>query len=156
MDKRKQYISKEKFEELRKELEHLKTQKRKEIAEQLEYARSLGDLSENAEYKEARELQALVETKIAELEDLLSNVEIVKDASGSDEVVVGSLVVVKRTDTNEEREYKIVAPAEANIKERKVSYTSPLGEALLGKKKNDKVEVETPNGKVEYIVIKIS
>ena len=156
MNNEKQLISKEKFEEIKQELEFLKTEKRKEIAEQLEYARSLGDLSENAEYKEAREMQSIVESRIQELEQLLLNVEIIKENLDKNEVNVGCVVVIsKYDDNNSKREYKIVAPAEANIKDAKISYDSPLGKALMGKKKGEVFEFESPGGIVKYKIIDI-
>jgi len=142
------YLTREKYEELSAELEHLKTTKRKEIAESLEYARSLGDLSENAEYQEAREMQAATEERIRELEGTLKSAKIVSHKK-SDTVGMGSKVGVAKVGEKEVRVYEIVGTDEANMKDRKISHRSPLGEALMGKKKGDTFKFDTPNGKVE-------
>jgi len=148
------YFTQEKFEELTKELEYLKTTKRKEIAENLEYARSLGDLSENAEYQEAREMQATTEERIGQLEVILKNPKIVSHKKG-DTVSLGSIVVIKKQNETETRQYSIVGSEEANMQERKISYLSPLGEAMMGKKKGDSFTFETPNGKMNYTILSV-
>ncbi len=145
------YLTQEKFEELKNELEHLKTTKRKEIAENLEYARSLGDLSENAEYQEAREMQAVTEDRINQLENLLKNPKIVAHKKG-DTVSLGSKVVIQKEGEKETHEYTIVGSEEANMQERKISYLSPLGEAMMQKKKGESFTFETPNGKQNYTI----
>jgi transcription elongation factor GreA len=144
------YLTQEKFEELTKELEHLKTAKRKEIADSLEYARSLGDLSENSEYQEAREMQAAAEERIKQLEQILKNPQIVSHKKG-DTIGLGSTVVIQK-DNDENYEYHIVGSEEADMQERKISYISPLGEAMMGKKKGDSFTFETPNGKQNYTI----
>src|SRR3989338_2960672 len=101
-------ISQEKFEELTRELDALRTTRRKEVAEQLEYARSLGDLSENAEYQEAREMQAAVEERISKLEAILKSAKIVRDTTKSDGVGMGSTVIVQKLGADEKHTYKIV------------------------------------------------
>ncbi|PIT91088.1 transcription elongation factor GreA [Candidatus Kaiserbacteria bacterium CG10_big_fil_rev_8_21_14_0_10_49_17] len=148
------YLTKEKFEELSKELEYLKTTKRKEIAENLEYARSLGDLSENAEYQEARDLQAATEERIKQLDAMLKNPKIVSHTK-SDTVSLGSIVVIKKDGDDESHKYEIVGSEEANMKERKISHLSPLGEALMGKRKGEEFTFETPNGKQKYSIISV-
>ena len=148
------YFTQEKFEELTKELEYLKTTKRKEIAESLEYARSLGDLSENAEYQEAREMQATTEERIGQLEGILKNPKIVSHKKG-DTVGLGSVVVIKKQGETETRQYSIVGSEEANMQERKISYLSPLGEAMMSKKKGDSFTFETPNGKMSYTILSV-
>ena len=150
----KHYLSKEKFDELERELEMLKSQKRKEIAEQLEFAKSLGDLSENAEYQEARENQAAVEDRIQKLETLIKNSEILK-AHHANMVEVGSKVTIQKEGEKEATKFAIVGSEEANITEKKLSNESPLGRALLGKKKGDSATVMTPRGKVVYSIINI-
>lgn len=150
-----EYLSKEKFEELEKELEHLKTTRRKEIAESLEYARSLGDLSENAEYQEAKELQATTEERIQKLEGILKNAVIVDGDTKSDEVRLGSTVVIQKEGEKETHEYTIVGSEEANMRERKLSHLSPLGSALMGKKKGNTFSFETPSGKQNYKVVEV-
>ncbi|HWB34276.1 MAG TPA: transcription elongation factor GreA [Candidatus Paceibacterota bacterium] len=150
-------LSQEKFEELTRELETLRTTRRKEIAEQLEYARSLGDLSENAEYQEAREMQAAVEERIGKLESMLKNAKIVEGAK-SDTVGMGSVVVVQPTGKDadgEKRTYTIVGAEETNMFEGKISYHSPLGAALMGKKKGDEFSFHTPKGTQKFKILKV-
>lgn len=149
-------VSQEKFDEMVRELENLKTVRRTEIAKNLEYARSLGDLSENAEYQEARELQAATEERIRKLEELVKRAKIVTDGKKKDVVGFGSKVVIKREGTNEPHEYTIVGSEEADMRERKLSHVSPLGAAIMGKKKGDVFTFETPNGKQTYTVEKVS
>ena len=144
-----EFISQEKFEELTKELEELRTTRRREVAEQLEYARSLGDLSENAEYHEAREMQSSVEERILKLEAILKNAKIVKGAK-SDVIGMGSSVMVKKVDADEKREYTLVGAEEADMFSGKISYRSPLGNALLGKKKGAEFSFHTPKGPQRY------
>jgi transcription elongation factor GreA len=149
-------VSQEKFDEISKELEHLKTVRRTEIAKNLEYARSLGDLSENAEYQEARELQAATEERIRKLEDLVKHAKIQTDHKKKDVVGFGSKVVIKKDDVKEGHEYVIVGSEEADMREHKLSHVSPLGAALMGKKKGEVFTFETPNGKQTYTVEKVS
>lgn len=147
-------MSQEKFEELTHELEELKTTRRREVAEQLEYARSLGDLSENAEYQEAREMQAAVEERIGKLESILKSAKIVR-AGKSDTISMGSTVVVQPVQGSDKHTYTIVGAEEANILQGKVSYHSPLGGALLGKKKGDEFSFQTPRGTQKYRILKV-
>lgn len=146
------YLSKEKFDELTKELEHLKTVRRREIAEQLEYARSLGDLSENAEYEEARNLQAATEDRIRLIEDQLSRVRIIEHTKGN-VVSLGSVVTIQKQGDKEEHTYQIVGSAEANMQEHKISHLSPLGSALMERKKGEMFMFETPKGPQKYKII---
>tara|TARA_B100000745_G_C20154888_1_gene395788 strand:- start:2500 stop:2979 length:480 start_codon:yes stop_codon:yes gene_type:complete len=150
-----QYLTREKFEEFTKELDHLKSVRRREIAEQLEYARSLGDLSENAEYQEARELQGAIEGRIKQLETILARAQVIREGSKSNKVHVGMRVTIMKIGDKQEREYEIVGSAEANMRDRKISHMSPLGMAMMGKKKGEIFEFETPNGPVKYKVTKI-
>lgn len=147
-------LSKEKFEELTAELEELRTTRRKEVAEQLEYARSLGDLSENAEYQEAREMQGAVEDRIGKLESVLKNAKIVKGVK-SDSVSMGSTVTVQKLGGDEKHVYIIVGAEETNMFEGKISYHSPLGSALLNKKKGDEFSFHTPRGSQKYKILKV-
>lgn len=149
------YLTAEKFEELKKELEHLKTVRRKEVAESLEYARSLGDLSENAEYQEARDMQAAIEERITHLEKVIKEAKIVAHDKKGDVVGLGSVVSIQKDKEKDSHTYTIVGSEEANIHERKLSYLSPLGEALMGKVKGDDFTFETPNGKQKYKVLKV-
>ncbi len=148
-----EYISAEGLEKLKAELHELKTVKRQEIAGRLEHAKTLGDLSENAEYQEAIEEQKLVEQKIAEVEEMLRNIIVIKDARSSDRVVVGSTVRVK-SQWGEET-YRIVGSEEADPAQGKISNESPLGKAFLGKKKGESVEGKTPRGVVKYEIAEI-
>lgn len=150
------YLTPEKFEELKKELDHLKTVRRKEVAESLEYARSLGDLSENAEYQEARDMQAAIEERIGHLEQVIKEAKIVAHDKKGDVVGLGSVVIIRKDGEKTDREYTIVGSEEANIHEHKLSYLSPLGEALMGKAKNDSFTFETPAGKQSYKVLKVT
>ena len=149
------YLTPEKFEELKQELEHLKTVRRKEVAESLEYARSLGDLSENAEYQEARDMQAAIEERITHLEGVIKEAKIVAHDKKGDVVGLGSEVTIKKGREKTERLYTIVGSEEANIHEHKLSYLSPLGEALMGKAKGDTFTFETPAGEQSYTVLKV-
>jgi len=150
------YLTQEKFEEFTKELDHLKTTRRREIAEQLEYARSLGDLSENAEYQEARELQGATEGRIKQLENMLSHAQVIGESLNSGEVHVGSKVWITKLGEKEDREYEVVGSAEANMRDRKISHMSPLGMAMMGKKKGDTFEFDTPNGVMKYKITRIA
>lgn len=149
-------VSQEKFDEMLKELENLKTVRRTEIAENLEYARSLGDLSENAEYQEARELQAATEERIRKLEELVKRAKIVTDGKKKDVVGFSSTVIIKKDGSNESHEYTIVGSEEADMRARKLSHVSPLGAALMGKKKGETFTFETPNGKQTYTIEKVA
>lgn len=148
------YLSKEKYKELEEELKYLTTVRRKEIAENLEYARSLGDLKENAEYHEARDLQGEVEDRITKIELMLKSAKIVSKKK-SDTAGLGATVVIQKKGDKEKREYKIVGSEEADIHERKISHISPLGEAMMGKKKGDEFSFKTPSGKVDYKVVNV-
>lgn len=147
-----QYLTSEKRAELEKELNHLKTERRKEIAEHLEYSKKLGDLSENAEYHQAREEQAEAEDRIRRLEVLLKNAVMIE--AGSKEVIaIGSTFRLQKDADNKTYIYTIVGSEEADMTHGKISNISPLGSALLGHKKGDKVKVSTPKGAVEYTVV---
>ncbi len=150
-----EFLTAEKFEALKAELETLKTVRRKEVAESLEYARSLGDLSENAEYQEARDMQAAIEERINHLEKIIKEAKIVDHDKKGGVVGLGSKVSIKKDSEKASREYSIVGSEEANIHEHKLSYLSPLGEALMGKTKGDEFTFETPAGKQKYKVLKV-
>lgn len=148
----KEYLTQEKYESLKTELHNLKTVKRKEIAEHLEYARSLGDLSENAEYHDARLQQAEVESRIEQLEDIIKNAEIIKPHH-SESVEVGSTVTIQKIKTQEKIVYQIVGSVESDINQNKISHISPLGSAMIGKNKGDEFSFKTPKGNVDYKII---
>lgn len=149
-------VSQEKFDEMVKELEHLKTTRRTEIAKNLEYARSLGDLSENAEYQEARDLQAATEERIKKLEETLKNTRIFTDGKKKNEVSFGSKVSIRKEGSTDVHEYTLVGSEEADMRVRKLSHISPLGAALMGKKKDDTFTFETPSGKQTYTIEKVA
>ena len=149
-------VSQTKFDEMVKELEHLKTVRRTEIAKNLEYARSLGDLSENAEYQEARDLQAATEERIKKLEEFVKHAKIVTDGKKKDEVGFGSKVSIRKEDSTDVHEYIIVGSEEADMRVKKLSHVSPLGAALMGKKKGDHFTFETPGGKQTYTIEKVA
>jgi transcription elongation factor GreA len=152
----KEYLTKEKFEELKKELDFLSTTKRKEIADQLEFAKSLGDISENAEYHEAREQQAITEDRIRKIEYVLKNAEIVTHNKKSDVIQIGSTVVIKKEKEGENKEYVIVGSEEADTSKGRISNSSPIGQALMGKKKNEEFIFQTPSGnKIKYKIISV-
>lgn len=143
-----QIISKEGYEKLKKELELLQTTRRREIADRIQKAKDMGDLSENAEYSEAKDAQAFNEGKIAELSGLLKNLTVVDNGGSKDRVSLGSDVVVEVN--GEEKVYSIVSFNEADPLAGKISNESPLGRALLDKKKGDQVTVTTPKGENTY------
>lgn len=151
------YLTHEGLEKLQNELSHLKEVTRVEIAEKLKEAISFGDLSENAEYEEARNEQAQVEKRILDVEEQLKNVEIIEEDTDHDKVTMGSVVTIKSIETSEEVAYKIVGSTEANIlaETPMISNESPIGKAILGKKTGNTVKVSTPSGKFEYQVTKI-
>ena len=155
-----QYLSRESLEKFKKELEYLKTVKRKEIAKKLEQAISFGDLTENAAYHEAKESQAFLEGKILELDDLIRNAEIIEKNEKGGWVQIGSAVylnnlVEKKELFKKPEKFEIVSPAEADPLTGKISSESPLGKALLDKPKGAIVEVLTPTGKIKYKIMKI-
>ncbi|MSU55361.1 MAG: transcription elongation factor GreA [Candidatus Taylorbacteria bacterium] len=154
MDEKAEYLTKEKFEELSKELEELRTTKRKEVAESLEYAKSLGDLSENAEYHEAREMQANIEDRIAKLEAMLKSAVIMSNTH-SEVIGIGTTVNLQKVKDGSSVKYKIVGSEESNPADSKLSIHSPLGSSLIGKKKGDLLKVTTPGGIIDYKVISI-
>ncbi|HEU0080939.1 MAG TPA: transcription elongation factor GreA [Candidatus Paceibacterota bacterium] len=147
------YLTQEKYKELERELAELKTVKRKEVASNLEYARSLGDLSENAEYQEARELQATIEDRIMTIESTLKTAEIVREAHG-DSVSMGSLVTVEKSG-NGKQKFKIVGSDEVDTASGRISNLSPLGSVLVGKRKGESVSVSTPKGIATYRIVAV-
>ena len=149
-----EYLTQEKFNELKSELDYLKTTRRKEVAESLEYARSLGDLSENAEYQEARDLQASTEERIRKIESILQSAKIMSDRK-SNVVGLGSTVTIQKEGEKDKHKYSIVGTEEANMAEQKISYVSPLGEAMMGKKKGETFAFTTPNGTMSYKILSV-
>ena len=155
MDKTGNYITKEKKKALEIELEELKGPKRKEILVALEYAKSLGDLSENAEYHQTREDQGKLEERIKRIEQILESSQVVS-GGGGEIVEIGSRVVVQKEGTSDKKSYQIVGSEEADMAQSKISNHSPFGEALFGKKKGDTISFKTPNGEVNYKIIDVS
>ena len=149
----KQYVTKERLEEFKAELEELKNKRRLEVAQRLKQAKEYGDLSENSEYVEAREEQANVETRIVELEELVKNAVIIEKAEGGDTVTVGSTVTVKKGDKLST--YTIVGAYEARPEEGKISDESPLGRAFLKRKAGESVSIATPAGAMTYEIKEI-
>ena len=153
----KQYkLTKERLEELKAELEHLKTVREHEVAELIKEARGFGDLSENSEYDEAKNEQGKLYSRIAELEEILLHAVVVDEAEDLGKVSIGSRVTVVRLDDNTVMPvYTIVGSQEANVMEKKISEDSPFGKALMGAKEGDTVTVDAPRGAIRYRVEKI-
>lgn len=150
----KEYITKEKYDALVLELDHLKKVRRREVAENLEYAKSLGDLSENAEYHEARDMQAAVEDRITKLESIIKNAAIVSSHDTS-AASVGSVIKVVKEGSKDEKSYTLVGSEESDISVGKISIHSPLGHAAIGKKKGEKFTFNAPSGPTTYKIISI-
>lgn len=149
-------LTKEGLENLKNELENLKTVKRKEISEKIKVALSFGDLSENSEYDEAKNEQAIAEARILEIENMLKHVKLINEHELSTEIVyVGSKIKVHDLEFDEIIDYKIVGPSEADPMAGKISDESPVGAALIGKAVGDLIEVETPNGISKYKLLEI-
>ncbi len=147
------YVSPEKLEELKGELEDLRTTKRAEVAEHLKRAKEYGDLSENAEYSEAKDEQAKLESRIAELEDFLKKAVVIEKTGIGDRVQVGSVVVLKKD--KDSFTYNIVGSSESKPEEGKISNESPIGRALIDRRVGEEVTIVTPSGKSVYKVLKI-
>ncbi|MFM2357778.1 MAG: hypothetical protein RJA61_515 [Candidatus Parcubacteria bacterium] len=155
MPEEKEFLTQEKHDQIIAELEDLKHNKRKEVAEQLEYAKSLGDLSENAEYHEARDMQANIEDRINRLEAILKTAVIISSHK-TDMVAVGSVITAQKEGSKESKEYTLVGSEEADMSAGKISIRSPFGEAALGKKKGDSFSFKTPGGVMKYKIVKIA
>jgi transcription elongation factor GreA len=141
---------------LEAEIKYLKSVERPRIIKQIAEARTHGDLSENAEYHAAKEQQGITEFRVADLEDKLSRAEIIDTSKlKGDQVMFGATVTLVDEDTDDKAKYRIVGEIEANVKEGRISITSPLARALLGKRKKDVVEVSTPGGGKSYKVLKV-
>jgi len=147
------YLTQEGLDKMKKELEYLKKQGRIEVAEQLKEAISFGDLSENAAYDEAKENQAMVEGKILELERIISSAKVIADKAGTGWVSIGSHVTLD--DGSSKETYHIVGEEEANPMENRISFKSPLGQALMEKPKGTTVEVKTVKGSTKYKILNI-
>ena len=149
-------LTQEGYDKLEQELEILKTEKRAEISERIKIALGFGDLSENSEYDDAKNEQALLEAKIIEIENTLRLAKVVDDDDVSTRKAgVGTLVTVHDYEFDEDISYGIVGATEVNMAENKISNESPVGRALIGKKKGEEVEVETPGGVMKYKILSI-
>lgn len=148
------FLTREKKKELEGELTYLKTEKRSEILDRLAFAKSLGDLSENAEYHSSKEDQGKNEARITEIEHILKYAVMV-EANTDGTIGLGSLVVLTKKDTGEERTYTIVGAEESDVLAAKMSFDSPIGKAVMDKKQGDVVKVETPKGEVTYTITSV-
>ena len=156
MEEKEVILTQEGYDNLDKELNYLKTEKRAEIADRIKVALGFGDLSENSEYDEAKNAQAENEVRIAELENKLRHAKIIDEKEIDTETVkIGNIVKVLDMEFDEKIEYTIVGSTEVNLAENKISNESPLGEALLGAKKNQTVEVKAPAGIMKYKILSI-
>ena len=150
-------MTQEGFDQLKKELEELKSVKRREISEKIRVARGFGDLSENSEYDEAKNDQAMVEARIADIESMLKNVKIIDQDELTTELIhIGSKVQVKDVEFDEVCTYQIVGSSEADPSNGRISDESPVGKGLLGHKVGETVEIETPAGVMQYEILGIS
>ena len=157
MEEKEVILTQEGYDKIEKELEFLRTEKRTEIAERIKVALGFGDLSENSEYDEAKNAQAENEGKIAELENKIRHAKIIDEAEIDTKTVqIGNTVKLYDVEFEEEVEYTIVGSTEVNLLENKISNESPLGEALLGAKKKQTVEVNAPAGIMKYKILNIT
>lgn len=151
------YMTQEGYDKLRAELEELKTTGRSEAAKAIAEAREKGDLSENAEYDAAKDAQGLLEAKINELEKALANARVIDESSlDTSKVTILSKIRLKNLKVNKEITYQLVSETEANLKEKKISVNSPIGQGLLGKEVGDVAEIQTPGGKMQFEILEIS
>ena len=147
-------LTPEGLDKLKAEIQHLSTDKRREVAERIKEAREFGDISENSEYDDAKNEQAMLEARIASLEDKLRSASVIDSSELDNDVVrVGSLVNVKDEGSGKSLKYTIVGSTEADPAQNRLSNESPVGKALLGRKKNDSVKVQLPNGKARELKI---
>jgi transcription elongation factor GreA len=146
-------LTPEGLEELKQKIEHLSTDRRREVAERIRAAREFGDIAENAEYDDAKNEQAMLEKQIADLEDKLRSATVIDTPPSSDMVTVGVTVHVKDQKTGKSQKFKIVGSAEANPADAKLSNESPVGRALLGRKRNETVAVKVPRGPARKLKI---
>ena len=149
-------LTPEGYEKLKQEVDHLSNEKRREVADRIRVAREFGDIAENAEYDDAKNEQAMLEHKIATLEERLVAARVIeKKEISKDQVSIGSKVKLKDMETNKAIEYHIVGSAEANPAENKLSNESPVGKAIMGHKKGETVEVSAPRGSLKFKILDI-
>lgn len=149
------YLTSEGEAELHSELRELKEQRRPAMAKKLKDAAAQGDLKENADYHDAKERLGFIEGRVMHIESILRNATVVENAGPSDEVRIGSTVIIREDGEIDDEEYKIVGSAEANPRQRKISQKSPIGAALLGKKPGQKVIVKTPDGVIRFEIVEV-
>jgi transcription elongation factor GreA len=151
------YMTKEGYEKLESELEYLVSVRRREVADQIAEAKAEGDISENAGYDEAKNAQAFLEGRIRELENRIRNAQIIEDDvdSPANVVALGRSVVVQEIGEDTKEGYTIVGSVEADPKNGRISNESPMGKSLLGKKVGDKITVKTPNGEIQFKILKV-
>ncbi|MBD5550109.1 MAG: transcription elongation factor GreA [Lachnospiraceae bacterium] len=155
MEGKKYILTAEGLKRYEDELYYLKNERYKEITQAIKEARAQGDLSENAEYQAAKEEQRQVDARIEELEEMLNNVEVVDESEDTSVVRIGSMVRIKDLELDEELDYQIVGPSEANTDEDRISNESPLGQALIGAAEGEVVSVQAPVGEIRYQVMEI-
>ena len=156
MEEKEVLLTQEGFDKIEKELEYLRTEKRSEIADRIKVALGFGDLSENSEYDDAKNEQALLEAKIQDIENMLRVAKVVDDDEVSTRKVgIGTQVTVHDFEFDEDITYGIVGATEVDMKNNKISNESPVGKALIGAKKGDEVDVETPGGVIKYKILSI-
>jgi len=149
-------LTKEGYQSLKAEIEYLSTERRRQVAERIKIAREFGDITENAEYDDAKNEQAMLEARIAKLEERLAAARVIeKKEIAKDVVSVGAKVRLRDVDAKQTVEYHIVGSAEANPAEYKLSNESPVGRAIIGHKKGETVEVTTPRGSMKYKILEI-
>lgn len=149
------YLTREGEDELRRELQQLIETRRPALAQKLKDAAAQGDLKENADYHDAKEQLGFIEGRVRHIQNILQTAVIVEGAGASDEVQIGSTVVIQEVGTDDKEEYRIVGSAEANPRERKISQKSPIGSALLGKNKGNKITVSAPDGDIRFKIVDI-
>jgi transcription elongation factor GreA len=149
------YLTPEGKEKLEKELQDLTTRGRKELAERLQHAISMGDLSENADYHKAKEDQGFLEGRIQEIERILHHAEVIQSQTSYNEVALGATVTIQE-DGEEPETYQLLGRKEANPREGKISHESPIGKALMGHKAGDVVTVNLPNGDIQFTILEIN
>ncbi len=151
------YLTPSGYSRIKAELDNLKTEGRKEAARAIAEAREKGDLSENAEYDAAKDAQGMLEMKINELDKVIANAQVIDPAKvDTSQVSILTKVLIKNLKMNKDMEYTIVSESEANVKEKKISVDSPIGQGLIGKKVGDVATVQTPAGEMKFEVIRIS
>lgn len=150
------YLTTEGEDALRRELQLLRETRRPALAQRLKEAAAQGDLKENADYHDAKEQLGFIEGRVLQIERILRNAIVVDNSESSDEVRIGSTVVIQEDGIGEDEEYRIVGSAEANPRERKISEKSPIGSALIGAKIGEKVTVKTPDGVIKLVIVSIA